>query len=81
MNILQNIGPKGEPGLDGDKYYEQIVSIPSTSVNIPHNLNKYPSITVMDSANEVWVVDIEHVDKNNAIITTGTPISGTVFAN
>jgi hypothetical protein len=48
---------------------------------IQHNLNKYPSVTVVDSAGTKIVGDIKYVDKNNIIIKFTTDTLGTAYLN
>ena len=48
---------------------------------IPHNLGKFPSITVVDSSGNV-VVGFETYNSNNQItITFSAPFSGTAYLN
>ena len=65
---------------NSDKYY----SIPFTSaltVNVPHNLTKYPSITVLDSSLTECEGQVVFVDLNNVTITFSASFSGTVTCN
>lgn len=48
---------------------------------IQHNLNKYPSVTVVDSAGTKIVGDIKYVDKNNITIKFTTDTLGTAYLN
>lgn len=48
---------------------------------IAHNLNKFPSITVVDSAG-TWVRGgAEYVDSNTIILHFSAPFSGTAYLN
>src|SRR5687768_16424386 len=44
-------GEKGEPGTGGDLTFTHRQDSPSSEWVIVHNLNKYPSVTVVDSGN------------------------------
>jgi len=48
---------------------------------ILHNLNKRPSVTVIDSSGATVEGDIAYVDANRLIITFSDPIQGTAFLN
>lgn len=64
-----------------DKFFELMVSTPSINIAVPHNLDKYPSIHLIDSAGSVWIADILHIDKNNAVMQNVIPLSGRIIAN
>lgn len=48
---------------------------------INHNLNKYPSVTVVDSAGSLAVGAVSYTDANNIVLTFGAPFSGQAFLN
>lgn len=48
---------------------------------IEHNLNKYPSVTVIDSAEGLSFGDIEYIDKNNLKITFSEGFVGKAYLN
>lgn len=48
---------------------------------INHNLNKYPSVTVVDSAGTAVVGEINYPDKNNVVITFTADFSGSAYLN
>lgn len=48
---------------------------------INHNLNKRPSVTVVDSAETVMTCAVEYVDANNIRITFNAPFKGTAYLN
>ena len=57
------------------------MAIASTDWVIQHNLNKYPSITVVDSANNIVEGAVEYIDKNNVEIHLNAPFKGTAYLN
>lgn len=65
----------------GDKHYTQEVRIASDKWEIPHNLNKHPSVTVINDFGREVVGDIEHVDLNNIVIHFSAEFSGVVICN
>lgn len=66
---------------DGDKNFVHTQSSPSTQWNITHNLNKFPSVTVIDSANTEVEGDIEHINENQVILKFSAAFSGKAIFN
>lgn len=66
----------------GDKTYVHDQGSPSASWEVQHNMNKNPSVTIVDSIGMVVHGDIEYVDKNNVTITFESgSFSGQAFFN
>jgi hypothetical protein len=65
----------------GDKTYHHTQGSPSTTWVVDHHLNKYPSVTVRDSAGTVMLGGISYPTVNQAVITFATAFSGTVDCN
>jgi len=61
--------------------FEFVQSTPSPTWTINHNLAKFPSITVIDSAKTVVVGEYTYVDNNNVILTFSAGFSGKAFLN
>lgn len=68
-------------GGTGDLTYTHNQSSASATWNVAHNLNKYPSITIVDSANNVVIGEIAYVDTNNCTISFTASFSGKAYAN
>ena len=64
--------------LDG---YEYTQSISDNIWIINHSLNKYPSVSVTDTANTVVYGSIEYIDINTIQLTFSKPFSGKAFLN
>lgn len=64
-----------------DKNYIHVQDVASTNWNIIHNLEKYPSVTVFDSAGSVIIGAVEYVDVNNMILHFSAPFSGKATLN
>lgn len=60
----------------GDKYFEYTISEPLKLKTIEHNLDKYCSVTVINSANQRVECQVEYVDKNTVIVSTNTTVNG-----
>jgi|TARA_R110002050_G_scaffold178045_1_gene311254 hypothetical protein len=67
--------------LIADSTYTQCFETASDVWNITHNLGKYPSVTVVDSANTVVVGNIDYISSNAIKITFNAAFSGCAFLN
>jgi hypothetical protein len=86
LQIVANIiatGPKGDVSYtDGTLvYYEYIQTLPSAIWEIEHNLNKFPTVTVTDSAGSVVEGDIYFVNYNKIRIEFSVAFSGKAYLN
>ena len=54
-------------------------SIASTTWVINHNLNRHPSVTIMDASNTIIVGDITNTSLNQLIINFSIPVSGSAY--
>ena len=74
-------GPTGPAAIGAvDAHYEQAFTSAST-VSVTHNLDKYPAVTVIDSAGDEVMEDIQHASSEAFTVTFSAPFSGTVFCN
>lgn len=48
---------------------------------VGHNLNKFPSVTIVDSGNNIVIGNVEYIDKNNVIIRFSSEFSGKAYLN
>lgn len=71
----------GSGGSTVDKFYNHLQNTPSATWTIQHNLNKLPSISVVDSANTVVTGNIQYLDNNNVVITFNAGFSGNAYCN
>lgn len=66
---------------EGDKFYEHIQTTPSDTWEINHNLDKRPSITVVDSGGTQWHTEVQHINDNQCIARFSAPFSGKAYLN
>jgi len=59
-----------------DRTYRHAQSLSSNTWTIQHNLGKFPSITISDSAGSVVEGEVQYVDLNNLIINFSAPFGG-----
>lgn len=67
--------------LNADKTFVFEQGVPSLEWVITHNLNKYPSVTIVDSAGSVVFADIEYIDENTCVVAMSAEFSGKAFLN
>ena len=64
-----------------DKTFIYPQSAPSDTWMVTHNLNKYPSVSIVDSADTVVYGDVNYINENELIITFTSEFSGKAFLN
>lgn len=67
------------PGLS-DKHFEQTFTVAST-VNVNHNLEKYPAVSVTDSTGDEVEGRVNYIDLNNITLEFSGAFSGRVTCN
>jgi hypothetical protein len=87
---------KGEGALVKDRFYDFAVftlstqgvptfifnqGVPASTWNIQHNLGKFPSITVVDTAGTVVMGQYDYVDNNNITLTFAAGFAGKAYLN
>lgn len=70
-----------ELGLTGDKTYVHRQSIPASVWEITHNMDKFPSVTVVDSAGSVVVGEVTYESKNKLKVTFTAEFGGSAYLN
>ena len=57
-------------------YYTHIQGVDATTWTVNHGLNRYPSVTIIDSAGTQLYAGVKHIDTNNLIINFNALTSG-----
>ena len=92
---LTNIGGNGTVVLDKhydfaaftissgleDKTFVFTQGVPATTWTIQHNLNKFPSVSVVDTANTSVITQVDYIDENNLTLTNTAPFAGKAYLN
>lgn len=83
MRIVTSVnGKTGDVILNlGDSTYIHQQTVANATWVITHNLDKYPSVTVVDSAGSVVIGDVQYVSRNQIILTFRGAFSGTAYLN
>ena len=78
---LSDIPTGGGSGGTGDKTFNFTQSVASNRWEIKHGLNKYPSVTIVDTGDNVVIGQIDYVDLNNVVCTFTSAFSGKAYLN
>lgn len=77
ISLLGNAGGGG-----GDKTYVFVSPTPAVNVwTVTHNLDKYPSVSVVDSANTVVFGQVDYINTNQLTITFLFAFTGKAYMN
>jgi hypothetical protein len=68
-------------GTSSDKHFVYLQNTPSSSWVVTHNLNKRPSVVVVDSAESVVVGEVEYNSDNQVTLTFAGAFSGKAYLN
>lgn len=79
--LVYNNGLWENGGSTGDLNYLHVQTSPATTWNVTHSLNKYPSVTVIDSAGTVMEGDISYSNLNQVVLTFQSSFAGTATFN
>ncbi len=73
-------GPRGEPGLSGANYVHN-QAVPAATWNIAHNLARFPSVTVIDSAGSTVIGDVEYLSNTAVAVHFTAAFGGSAYLN
>jgi hypothetical protein len=74
-------GPQGPPGPPGGSVYVHDQGAPSTTWTVTHNLGRKPSITVVDSGDNVVHGEYQYLDDNTVLLSFSVPFGGRAYLN
>lgn len=66
---------------EADKHFEFFQGSPELTWVITHNLEKYPSVTVLDSAGTEVECEVQHNDINTLTLNFSEPFAGSAYLN
>ena len=67
--------------LNDDANFVFTQGIPSATWNITHHLGKFPSVSVVDTADQLMYGDTEYLNEDSLTITFSAPFSGKAYLN
>lgn len=68
-------------GIIGDKNFVFNQNVASDLWEINHNLNIFPSVTVVDSGNNIVIGEVTYINENSLQIIFTSPFSGSAYLN
>jgi hypothetical protein len=72
-------GPPGPSGVEATYTFTQVA--PDDSWNIIHNLDRYPSVTVVDSGGSEIIPNLIYINANQIDLYFANPTSGKAYLN
>ena len=66
---------------EGDKHYTHNQSVASATWSVAHNLNKFPSVSVVLSTGQKGYGDVTYTDANNLTVSFAAAESGKAYIN
>jgi len=77
------VGPDPAEPIEGtgDKYYRHVQSSPNTVWVIVHNLEKLPSVSIIDSAGNMTFGQVDYLDGTTLTVTFSAAIGGEAYLN
>lgn len=74
-------GPEGPPGPAGGAGYVFTQDVAATTWTITHDLGRFPSLTLVDTAGDEMETDFRYLDANNVVVTFRAATAGTAYLN
>lgn len=68
-------------GIQNDKTYIHNQNSAAETWTVTHNLNKYPAVSVVDSAGSVVVGNVDYINMNSLTLTFTSAFSGKAYCN
>lgn len=68
-------------GLVGDKNFVYTQAVPAVTWTITHNLEKYPSVSVVNSSNQLGYGQVNYISLNQLTLTFSAAFAGKAFLN
>lgn len=75
-------------GQASDKHFSYTINVGAWNVtgsqwyiDVTHSLDKFPSVTVIDSFNRILTLDVEYIDENTARLFSTAVFSGKAYFN
>lgn len=79
--ILRIMGRDGTAGSGGDKFYDHDQMSASALWTVNHNLNKYPSVTVVDSGGALVEGYVTYISVNQLTVSFTGANAGHAYCN
>lgn len=64
-----------------DKFFSHEQAQPSDTWTIQHNLRKYPSVSIVDTAGSVFLGEVHYIDENSLAVSFAAAVAGYAYLN
>ena len=71
----------GTSTVNEDNFYIHFQNTAASVWAVIHNLGKYPSVSIVDSANSEWEGEVQHLSRSELIISFTAPFAGRAYLN
>jgi hypothetical protein len=78
-NSLRRVSISNLKLILGNNYEQSFEN--RSAVAVVHNLNRYPSVMAIDSANREFVVNVTHIDRDTCTVSWTGETSGKIVCN
>ena len=80
-NLYYGIVAYPAPQVAQNENYTHTQIAASATWSVTHNLGKFPSVSIVDSGNNIVVGDVEYINSNELTITFNSAFSGKAYLN
>ena len=64
-----------------DKFFAYEQAQPSDTWTIQHNLHKYPSVSIVDTAGSAFLGEVHYIDENSLTVSFAAAVAGYAYLN
>ena len=64
-----------------DKFFAYEQAQPSNTWTIQHNLRKYPSVSIVDTAGSAFLGEVRYIDENSLTVSFAAAVAGYAYLN
>ena len=64
-----------------DKFFAYEQAQPSNTWTIQHNLRKYPSVSIVDTAGSAFLGEVHYIDENSLTVSFAAAVAGYAYLN
>ena len=64
-----------------DKFFAYEQAQPSDTWTIQHNLHKYPSVSIVDTAGSAFLGEVRYIDENSLTVSFAAAVAGYAYLN
>ena len=64
-----------------DKFFAYEQAQPSDTWTIQHNLHKYPSVSIVDTAGSAFLGEVHYIDENSMTVSFAAAMAGYAYLN